>query len=307
MKRLLAVLGMLTALGGCANRAPYAPDPFFGRTAVLPPGTGAATPQPPGDPYYSSTGAAGVAPTTPPTLLSPPTSSTPASPSGSSAAPQWVPPSQTSPTGKPSGTTQPSPGVYGPPGGYNYQGTDTRTARPEQVTGFIQPRPGTTSADTRSSSVIPASGVTTASSARVIDIMDLPDKGTLTRTSAAQSGFRLVSATTDADAAPHAAARDNKSSRVAFTQLARYGYDRDYNWLKGKLEYSEVDRRWKLRYIPLDDDADQYGGSVVLAGRSLFDDFKPGDFVELRGRLVRGAASDWGYAPVYEVTAIKPL
>ena len=55
MKRLLAVLGLATVFIGCASRAPYAPDPFFGRTTVPPPGTGCATPQPPGAPYYGGT------------------------------------------------------------------------------------------------------------------------------------------------------------------------------------------------------------------------------------------------------------
>ncbi|MCX7427957.1 MAG: flagellar assembly peptidoglycan hydrolase FlgJ, partial [Planctomycetia bacterium] len=55
MKRLLAVLGLATVLAGCASRAPYAPDPFFGRTVVPPPGTGCATAQPPGTPYYGGT------------------------------------------------------------------------------------------------------------------------------------------------------------------------------------------------------------------------------------------------------------
>ena len=72
------------------------------------------------------------------------------------------------------------------------------------------------------------------------------------------------------------------------------------------MEYSEVDRRWKLRYIPINSETDQFGGSVVLADSSLLSGLQKGDFVEVRGRLLTDEAGQWGYAPVYEVAQLQP-
>jgi hypothetical protein len=87
----------------------------------------------------------------------------------------------------------------------------------------------------------------------------------------------------------------------------RYGHDPEYGWLKGRLEYSEIAKRWRLRYIPIDGKTDRYGGSVVLGESSLLTDQKEGDFIEVRGRLLSGENDDWGYAPVYEVVELRPI
>lgn len=87
----------------------------------------------------------------------------------------------------------------------------------------------------------------------------------------------------------------------------RYSYDPAYGWLRGRLEYSEVARRWKLRYIPIDGRVDQYGGSVVLGESTLLSGRQKGDFVEVRGRLLTGENGHWGYAPVYQVAQLRPI
>ena len=46
---------------------------------------------------------------------------------------------------------------------------------------------------------------------------------------------------------------------------ATYGYDANYAWLQGQLEYSDATKQWKLRYVPVSGPTDKYGGSVVLA------------------------------------------
>jgi len=66
-------------------------------------------------------------------------------------------------------------------------------------------------------------------------------------------------------------------------------------------------KRWKLRYIPIDGQADQYGGSVVLGESTLLAEGQEGDFVEVRGRLLTGEEGHWGYAPVYQVAQLRPL
>lgn len=84
-----------------------------------------------------------------------------------------------------------------------------------------------------------------------------------------------------------------------------YGHGPDFAWLEGKLEYSQIDRRWKLRYIPVDGETDAHGGSVVLLESPLLDGFQPGDFVAVQGALAGRSTS--GFAPDYELTGIKRL
>ena len=56
-----------------------------------------------------------------------------------------------------------------------------------------------------------------------------------------------------------------------------YGYDPSYHWLKGHLEYSPTNQRWKLRYIPITARIEQYGGSVMLEDSPALKDLHRGD------------------------------
>ena len=94
---------------------------------------------------------------------------------------------------------------------------------------------------------------------------------------------------------------DSSSSR------ARYGYDPQYRWLRGRLEYSGIDHRWKLRYIPVEGTTDDYGGSVVLSDVSRLSGYERGEFVEVRGALGNPAEDDLGYAPEFQIHQIERL
>jgi hypothetical protein len=93
----------------------------------------------------------------------------------------------------------------------------------------------------------------------------------------------------------------------SFSPTVRYGYDPQYGWLRGRLEYSQVDRRWKLRYIPIDGETDDFGGSVVLADTALLSGYERGQWVEVRGSLGETPTDDRSYAPIYRVSQIKRL
>jgi hypothetical protein len=154
-----------------------------------------------------------------------------------------------------------------------------------------------------------------------VDIMDLAEAGTATATAAGSdsspAGFQLVSGSEPAPgsggvppgAAPPGTPVDEASRSEPVTAPSTrpsYGYDPEYRWLRGKLEYSQIDRRWKLRYIPVDGSTDRFGGSVVLADPSVLTGFERGDFVELRGHL-GDPEPEKGFAPTYEVAQIRPL
>jgi hypothetical protein len=91
-------------------------------------------------------------------------------------------------------------------------------------------------------------------------------------------------------------------------QTGGYGYQSDYSWLKGRLEYSATARRWKLRYIPRDASEhkiDDFGGSVVLTNIDLLQGFAPGEFVRVEGRLTGQDGTVVDFAPTYQLARIE--
>jgi hypothetical protein len=141
----------------------------------------------------------------------------------------------------------------------------------------------------------------------MIDITELPQPdsaGDENRQFSHNSGeIRLVSGSesTEGSAVQHAVAVDSFSPRHD------YGYDPQYGWLRGRLEYSQIDEQWKVRYIPIDGETDQFGGSVILSDPSLLSGYERGDFVEIRGKLADENSKDTGYAPKYQISQIKKL
>ncbi len=142
-----------------------------------------------------------------------------------------------------------------------------------------------------------------------VDIMDLPDaNGSTTPDRASanrqESGFRLVSDIEDAPGENKVVAAVALSSGSdASAARGRYGHDPEYRWLRGKLEHSQLDGCWKLRYIPIDRATDDFGGSVVLPDPSLLTGIERGEFVEVRGEIGPHDAAD-RFAPTYLATKI---
>jgi hypothetical protein len=84
----------------------------------------------------------------------------------------------------------------------------------------------------------------------------------------------------------------------------QFGYDPEYRSLQGRLEFSESESRWKLRYIPIDGQTDKYGGSVVLSDSPQLDGFEPGDFVTVEGTVGKKDPRSRGFAPNYQLDRI---
>jgi hypothetical protein len=145
-----------------------------------------------------------------------------------------------------------------------------------------------------------------------VDILDLPraSGGADATRGAAASGnagsVRLASGAESLPSATDAKAADSVAKTANASAAALYGYEPNYAWLRGKLEYSQVDRQWKLRYIPVEGDNDDYGGSVVLSNSAALSGYERGDLVEVHGR-VQSQQAKKGFAPLYEVADIKPL
>ncbi len=99
----------------------------------------------------------------------------------------------------------------------------------------------------------------------------------------------------------------SSSSSAPTGPAGLYGYEPSYASLSGRLEYSESARQWKLRYIPIDGQTDQFGGSVLLADSSRIEGFKPGDFVSVRGSITSAGQSSRGFSPRYELSQIDAI
>lgn len=84
-----------------------------------------------------------------------------------------------------------------------------------------------------------------------------------------------------------------------------YGYDPEYRSLQGRLEFSESERRWKLRYIPIDGQTDKFGGSVILADAPELDGFKAGDYVTVEGTVGQKDPRSRSFAPNYQLDRIS--
>lgn len=176
----------------------------------------------------------------------------------------------------------------------------------------IPPRPQATTISNSTGAAVPGASLQPGRSAargQGVDIMDLPDASSSTtpdRTSANRQGnaFRLVSATEDATGQSKVVAAVALSGgSVASTARGRYGHGPEYRWLRGKLEHSQVDGCWKLRYIPIDGVTDDFGGSVVLPDASLLTGIERGEYVEARGKIGPREATE-GFAPTYLATQI---
>ncbi|MBL9123022.1 MAG: hypothetical protein JNG90_05280, partial [Planctomycetaceae bacterium] len=132
-----------------------------------------------------------------------------------------------------------------------------------------------------------------------VDIMSLPPAGGAKAAATAGTTVERTSylrgATATSPATPAAPTVDP----------ANFGHDANYAQLKGRLEYSNISRQWKLRYIPIDGQTDEHGGSVILPDSSLLVGFASGDYVTVQGTLGNRRAG--GFAPEYHVQRIRRL
>lgn len=339
MKRLLTLsLVIVVSSGCCRGEGRPIVDPFFPYTRVPPPGTGSFQGGPT-DPYYPGTpGAAGPSSTAPatPELQSAP--GTPASPSGggsgygSPGTPRiWGDSADAATgTGNRASSATASPGspespshrslaaaastqdAAGGPDAASGGDVDRLAAR-EPVIQILHPRPraaeGPSGRSTARAAATSAEPRRLNTPSRTVDIMDLPEAAGSSsaahgRSGSAGSGFRLV--TGDDEGKVVRAGGVPPEGAAEFTSPTRYGHDPQYRWLRGKLEYSQMDRQWKLRYIPIDGETDDFGGSVVLPDPAVLAGYERGEFVEVRGRVSKQDPPE-GFAPTYEVAELKRL
>ena len=96
---------------------------------------------------------------------------------------------------------------------------------------------------------------------------------------------------------PAASPRGDRPQRqwTGRSAAATYGFDANYAWLQGQLEYSDATKQWKLRYVPINGPTDRYGGSVVLGPTPALAGYKAGDFVSVKGQVASGSTGQGSY------------
>jgi hypothetical protein len=148
--------------------------------------------------------------------------------------------------------------------------------------------------------------------------MSLPEARSSSQppTNTSSGGFRPVGSANRArhddeqasepSVAPARTTRSPRSAPTLFeSSSSKYSYDRNYGRLSGQLEHSRAEDRWKLRYIPIDGDTDEYGGSVVLSGDGVLDGFKAGEYVTVTGSIEQAGSGSRSFAPNYRVDQVE--
>jgi len=207
--------------------------------------------------------------------------------------PSFMTPPRSVPQTTPGTGTQPpasgqTPGDSSPNGDFSYPGFSAPGAGPSDP--YPPQTHGTSRPPTRE---------------RVVRVLEPRPKTAAGPPEQEEGGFRLVSAVEEPGRVESVPPKGDPSVVAAqFTSQANYGHDADYAWLRGKLEYSQIDLQWKLRYIPIGGTTDEFGGSVVLPDPAVISGCERGDFVEARGRI-RKADPQRGYSPIYEVASVE--
>lgn len=303
------VLGLMAALLLGCKTPPPGIDPFL-RTRVPPPASGEAAPLYEGGAYDPAQQGSPIEQPGQGTYQPPPVDD-----SGSSSAPVQTPyERQNTPARfRTSARRDASPSVQGAADGLE-------PPEVELAGGETEPEAATVQLAGGSSSEAPRSRVVPATYQSEIRILTPQDSDEAPESDQAADGSDLQSDVNNkwqgADAPTHAseqAAGESTSpsagvgphnvAAVSSGSNEPYAYDPLYGWLRGKLEYSQRDRRWKLRYIPVDGNTDRYGGSVVLTNPQMLEGFEPGEFVEVQGALA-GSVGREPFAPGYRIERI---
>lgn len=323
----VTVLGM-AGLVGCANPTnSSAVDPFFGMTRIPPPATAMPGPQYFGDPAYADGQIVGP-PSSAAGILVPPTG-VPATGGSRSEISSGV-----AVSGAGDRVAIPQAARQVP----DWSGGPSNASGSLLSVGSPSVGAPSTMSPVSGRSVIPSPRGTGGGgpwsprptvSGGVVDIMDLPPVDNSSRLQIPSGGsavravsdddpshrgvVRIPSQADDGGVVPavafgtgsYGSERGAPSSSAAASD--RYDFDAGYRRLRGKLEYSEATRRWKLRYIPADGATDDFGGSVVIDDSSCLSGFERGDFVEAHGEVVSAADDARGFAPNFSVTRIARL
>jgi hypothetical protein len=90
---------------------------------------------------------------------------------------------------------------------------------------------------------------------------------------------------------PRAEPTTTRRSYVDLSAAPCFSHAPDYSWLVGQVEHSRAAREWRLRYASVDE-ADRFGGRVVLIENQHVGYLADGQYVQVRGHLVNTDRSE---------------
>ena len=316
MRCVLCTLMTVFLLAGCHNQTLPVSNPFMATSLVPPPAT--RTP-PPGtaQPYY---------PGDPPPNFAP--QSAPTAPSGG-----WNTPGQSSPV-----SSAPSDIWYdnvqqagaeiqlGPVNGESTQvPTDDHSLRFGQPSQYVDSpvMPATAQQAVGQSPLLTnlQNQVTPTQyaqpvpveqqrqvSIRAISSSESPDAGFASSTQRiARDGFRPQGSSRTARDQARAVTRpvESLASVPAQESVERFGFDPQYQWLRGQLQQSPTTGQWQLRYIHQGGSLDRFGGSVLVANPQVLGNLQPGEHISVQGRLEMVQFDAQSSAPAYTITVLQ--
>jgi hypothetical protein len=313
MRRVLCTMMIVCLLSGCHNQTMPVTNPFMSQSRVPPPST--RTPMPgTAQPYYPGDPAPTLQPTAP---TSPPggwNTSPQSSPISSAPSDNWF-----------NGVEQAAADItLGPAGGESMQvPTDNQSLRfaqpaqyvessvasPSQAT--VQPQQFTDTLNqvTPTQQVLPTPiDQQRQVSIRAIPSSELPSAGfdsSSPRTT--RDGFRPQGSSRTARDQIQAVVRPTETQAAAPSQesTTRFGFDPQYQWLRGQLQQSPTTGQWQLRYIHQGGNPDQFGGNVVIANPQVLGNLQPGEHISVHGSLEMMQIDAHAALPAYRITVLQ--
>lgn len=85
----------------------------------------------------------------------------------------------------------------------------------------------------------------------------------------------------------------------------RFGFDPDYTWVRGQLEYVSSSGSWSLRYANDQSSSDSFGGNLPIANPQVLGALQAGDFVKLQGHIDKMQLSGTTQKPAYNVSVVQ--
>ncbi len=85
----------------------------------------------------------------------------------------------------------------------------------------------------------------------------------------------------------------------------RFGFDSQYQWLRGQLQQSPATGQWQLRYIHHGGSPDQFGGNVLVANPQVLGNLQPGEHISVQGRMEMVQFDAQSTVPAYTITVLQ--
>lgn len=85
----------------------------------------------------------------------------------------------------------------------------------------------------------------------------------------------------------------------------RFGFEPQYRWLRGQLQYTPTTGQWYLRYISPDRSPDSLGGSVPITNPNVLGNLQPGEYVSVEGRLEMIQLDAQSVIPSYTISVLQ--